>query len=732
MFSYAKFAQPATPFTSSFTEPTSKEFSVKVNGKEIPVYTCNISKYPFNRPWPGKQRNVSQIEPASFVSLVSDEALELEVTTPIAHERVIIKPYAKNITHEESDGKIRFTLSENGHYVLQLDNYHHTLYIFNSKPISAPREDDVTYYFGPGVHFPGKITLKSNESIYVDKDALVYGCVFAKDAKNIRVFGNGLLDNSNEERIAGSCYEAFTNGNVKFYDCDNVSIEGVLMRNSSIWCVNIFHCTNFTVDNIKVFGQWRYNTDGIDIVNSQRVLIKNSFIHSFDDTVSIKGIDRYALTDVEDITIDNCVLWCDWGKACEIGVETVCRRYNRISFTNCDVLRGGNVALDVNNGECAEISDVLFENINVDFESSYTVEVFQHTDDQEYGAENTIMPTYLIWVGNRCYRDEGPEWRKDIKPGSPVGLDLTGIRQRMNRNVICKNINVYYDERIPRVSGKYHIPIGVTSIYPDIVHDNVLISNIKVNGKPLRVDEAMLSISGVTNFRYEFEDEYAELKKNTVSSENQLSTSKNVTFDNRNGSGRRIMFLGNSITRHGKAPQIGWNFDHGMAASSIDKDYIHLMMSAIRKHDPDAAFCICQAADFERMYKIGDSVQHAYSSAKDFKPDVIIMRIAENVPGEKFDGELFKSMLLGFLKYLGGENVKVILTTSFWRHPADEFIRRLAAEADLPLVELSDLGNIPEMKALGLFEHTGVANHPSDAGMKAIADRILDAYFNKL
>ena len=108
------------------------------------------------------------------------------------------------------------------------------------------------------------------------------------------------------------------------------------------------------------------------------------------------------------------------------------------------------------------------------------------------------------------------------------------------------------------------------------------------------------------------------------------------------------------------------------------------------------------------------------------------MRIAENVSGEKFDGELFKSMLSGFLKYLGGENVKVILTTSFWRHPADEFIRRLAAEADLPLVELSDLGNIPEMKALGLFEHTGVANHPSDAGMKAIADRILDAYFNKL
>ena len=48
----------------------------------------------------------------------------------------------------------------------------------------------------------------------------------------------------------------------------------------------------------------------------------------------------------------------------------------------------------------------------------------------------------------------------------------------------------------------------------------------------------------------------------------------------------------------------------------------------------------------------------------------------------------------------------------------------IAKEKNYPLVSLGDLGELDEMKAIGKFEHSGVAAHPGDKGMQNIADRI--------
>ena len=97
---------------------------------------------------------------------------------------------------------------------------------------------------------------------------------------------------------------------------------------------------------------------------------------------------------------------------------------------------------------------------------------------------------------------------------------------------------------------------------------------------------------------------YKALKIATlVDSKNQMKDSPSVRFENLSNEGLRVLFVGNSVTLHGPSEPIGWFGDWGMAASGKEKDYVHLVEDHIKTKYPNASFCICNAADWERGYK---------------------------------------------------------------------------------------------------------------------------------
>lgn len=228
-------------------------------------------------------------------------------------------------------------------------------------------------------------------------------------------------------------------------------------------------------------------------------------------------------------------------------------------------------------------------------------------------------------------------------------------------------------------------------------------------------------------------DKYTQMAKNTVDSKNQLAERPRVHLLNPEDKGLRIMFVGNSITLHGKKPDIGWNNEWGMAASSKDNDYVHILIKRIKETLPDSQFCICQVAEWERNYKNGKSSYYRIEGARDFDADIIITRFIENCPKSEFDADVFKKEYADLLDYLNkSQKAKFIITTGFWKHPGDAMIMEYAKENGLTCIYMGDLGELDEMKAVGLFEHLGVASHPGDLGMKNIADRIFNALKNLL
>ena len=215
-------------------------------------------------------------------------------------------------------------------------------------------------------------------------------------------------------------------------------------------------------------------------------------------------------------------------------------------------------------------------------------------------------------------------------------------------------------------------------------------------------------------------------ERNTVNALGQLKKSQFVTIHYPENKGLKVMFVGNSITLHGILPEIGWERECGMAASSIENDYVHITERAVLTDHPDASFCICQVAEWERNYKNGTESHALFEDARDFDADIIIMRMSENCPRDDYDDDLFYKAYGELLDYLNKSGkAKIVITNPFWPYPTDDAIRRFAENNGYPLVLLNDLGEDDSMMAKGEYWHEGVQVHPGDRGMQNIANRII-------
>ena len=91
------------------------------------------------------------------------------------------------------------------------------------------------------------------------------------------------------------------------------------------------------------------------------------------------------------------------------------------------------------------------------------------------------------------------------------------------------------------------------------------------------------------------------IEKNNVSALNQLSE-ENLFQTFNNAGKRRFLFVGNSITRHGPKPEIGWENDWGMAASKKENDYVHVTVAMLEKIEGEIDYCIVNCGECETEY----------------------------------------------------------------------------------------------------------------------------------
>lgn len=212
-----------------------------------------------------------------------------------------------------------------------------------------------------------------------------------------------------------------------------------------------------------------------------------------------------------------------------------------------------------------------------------------------------------------------------------------------------------------------------------------------------------------------------------VPSRDQIS--ENIVLEGQPDGWPRVMFLGNSITLHAPKADIGWYGNWGMAASCRETDYVHQVMAAMQARWPNAAFCIAQGSIWETTLEQCDYPTH-FARAKDFGADVIVSTLEANIPVDTFDGDVFCREIGRLHRYLAREDgsTRLIMASSMCRIPEkDRAIETYAAGANARYVPVGDIFADPQNLAIGLFEHEGIQNHPSDVGMEKLARRYLAA-----
>lgn len=403
------------------TEPVCEDYRVKLNGQEIALNSARVSAVPFNRRWPGHQRQMEQTEWINFASFATDEPVELEILPrePFDAEKLAVRPLDSGIEYSVTEeGTVRLALPKPMYFTVEPYGRNRALHVFaDAMPeYSVDRNDPNVIYFGAGEHEVGILRLKSNQTVFLDEGAVVYACIHAYDAENIRILGRGILDNShNKEQILfevnAEDNEAAVNNakrlhTVQLEFCTNVTIDGITIRDSLVYNIRPIACRNLTVRGVKIIGCWRYNSDGIDSHNCEGMEICDCFLRTYDDSICVKGFDYGQNEDdmlhngvlydrAGDIHVSNVVIWNDWGKCLEIGAETRARTIDNVVFENCKIIHVTGSVLDCFNVDYADVHGVTYRNISVEYDDFLWPPQIQKNDREVYaevvaGCESAV------------------------------------------------------------------------------------------------------------------------------------------------------------------------------------------------------------------------------------------------------------------------------------------------------------------------------------------------------
>ncbi|NBB78040.1 MAG: hypothetical protein GVY36_01110 [Verrucomicrobia bacterium] len=376
--------------------------------------SCDFSR-DFTLSVDGAAVEVLHTEAADFANFIYDASkgpVEVVVTRlRDTIEAFEIRPRRLGIQGEARVKELRFTLERAEKLSVEIEGMR-PLFVWANPPEPDrpdPADPKVRYFEAGQIYEMERLSLESGETLYLEGGAVLKTRIVTSGAEDVTIRGHGIFDGSFYSRERGDCVPG-----IVFDRCRRVTVRDITMIRPSGWMLLPGACEEVEIFNLKQIGEV-VSSDGIDVVGSKRVRIRDCFLRNNDDCVVVKAfvVGANNLTDTrfdfcecpEDILVERCTLFnAPAGNAMEIGHELSVDYVRDVTFRDIDVLavHGHGAVFSLHNNDRAVISDILFEDIRVehcwDKFIDFRISKSRFSTDEERGHIRGVTLRNIDWA----------------------------------------------------------------------------------------------------------------------------------------------------------------------------------------------------------------------------------------------------------------------------------------------------------------------------------------------
>ncbi|MCG8307741.1 MAG: glycosyl hydrolase family 28 protein [Cytophagales bacterium] len=352
--------------------------------------------------------------------------------------------------------------------------------------------------FYVGRYLTGTVSLKSNVTIHLLEGAVITGSVNPFDYKkehgrkalvmayeqdNIGITGKGVIDGQGYQ-LANNIISMVHRGvlkdplnndrpgarptNIWFKKCSNINISGITLTNPANWTQGYDQCKKLSIDGITVDSKTYWNNDGLDVIDSEDVVISNCYIDASDDGICLKShAPEFLCKNIKIMnnTIRSSASGIKFGTASHGG-------FKDIEITNNTVFDTYRSAITFAAVDGGIVEDVVVDHLKAVHTGNVVfLRIGERQKGKKGGMNNIRISNVYAEVPatkpDAGYSYEGPveHLPRNISPASVVGLPDAPIC-----NISLNNIEIHYPgggnpeyakvgldelDKVPELPGRY-------------------------------------------------------------------------------------------------------------------------------------------------------------------------------------------------------------------------------------------------------------------------------------